>query len=292
MQCEVIKALHGDVQKAQTLPIFFLDGYHNAQDYKNIIILKINNACYIPLEINNQEAKSLPFSLFGSIFCTESDFSHTTLDLLFQWLQSNGMKSLEVTHPAEIYSDFIDGEAYLPFANNIKSDYNQHLVLDENIVARMHNMEKRHWNHRENITITFSDDYSEAHDLLKQCRTAQGLEINISKEKLMALSRAFPERYEIMLARISDEIAAVVIFVKVTSEVVYYYLPGTISAFRKQSPMVPLLTSACFHYRKRGFKYLDLGISSLNGRKQEGLFGFKERMGAVKTNKVTYYFNL
>ena len=52
--------------------------------------------------------------------------------------------------------------------------------------------------------------------------------------------------------------------------------------------MVLLLQELCSHYQQEGFNVFDLGQSSIEGIPQEGLFQFKERMGAISTEKTTF----
>ncbi|MEM7298951.1 MAG: GNAT family N-acetyltransferase, partial [Bacteroidota bacterium] len=117
---------------------------------------------------------------------------------------------------------------------------------------------------------------------------AQGLQINISWSLLNTLAKKMPTTYECFGVFRGDKISAICIAVNFTNEVAYYYLPGTSPMFRNQSPMVLLIAGMVDYYRKKGFRYLDLGLSSVQGQAQETLRLFKERMGAEETDKPTF----
>ena len=52
--------------------------------------------------------------------------------------------------------------------------------------------------------------------------------------------------------------------------------------------MVLLMVSLMESLTSKGAKLLDLGLSSIDGKKQSGLYAFKKRMGAKETASLVY----
>jgi hypothetical protein len=72
----------------------------------------------------------------------------------------------------------------------------------------------------------------------------------------------------------------------------YYFLPATAVEHLSKSPMVLLIKELTEVCEAKGLEYLDLGIASVEGFKQKGLFEFKERMGALESPKRTLEISL
>jgi lipid II:glycine glycyltransferase (peptidoglycan interpeptide bridge formation enzyme) len=67
----------------------------------------------------------------------------------------------------------------------------------------------------------------------------------------------------------------------------YYFLPATGVDFLSESPMVFLIVAMANWCKERNIQFLDLGISSVEGHLQQGLYDFKKRMGAKDSEKWT-----
>ncbi|MEM9897232.1 MAG: GNAT family N-acetyltransferase, partial [Bacteroidota bacterium] len=89
-----------------------------------------------------------------------------------------------------------------------------------------------------------------------------------------------------------DKISAACISVRVTSKIAYYFLPGTSPLFRSHSPMVLLIAGMVAYYKEQNLQFLDLGVSSIQGKPQETLRLFKQRMGAQECLKSTFTLDL
>ncbi len=59
-----------------------------------------------------------------------------------------------------------------------------------------------------------------------------------------------------------------------------------------ESPMVFLIVSMANWCKERNIDFLDLGISSIEGQLQQGLYDFKKRMGAIDAEKWTFELEL
>ena len=126
-----------------------------------------------------------------------------------------------------------------------------------------------------------------AHQFISACRQVQGLAINIEWNHLKNLNDA-TNAYESFGVFREAKLSAVCITVKASDEVAYYYLPATSPTFRTESPMVMLIEGMADYYKNKGFQSFDMGVSSLLGKPQESLLLFKERMGALRSEKSTF----
>ena len=63
---------------------------------------------------------------------------------------------------------------------------------------------------------------------------------------------------------------------------------GDLAETRGKSPVV-LLVKGIYNYAgSRGFQILDLGISSVESRLNNGLYTFKKNLGALESERVTW----
>lgn len=202
-------------------------------------------------------------------------------------LQKRGIKKLLVKHPSPIYAQIASLDWLSGFDVEF-ADINQHILLQDGWGNSIHTMQKRKLDSLRAGQFEFRkmemNELETAHKFISVCRQAQDLEINISYELLKQLSES-TKAYDIFCVVRDGKISALCIAVRPTSKVAYYYLPATSPLFRNQSPMVLLIAGMIDYYKSIGFEYLDMGVSSIEGKPQESLRIFKERMGAVETVK-------
>ncbi len=172
------------------------------------------------------------------------------------------------------------------------SDLHQYLLLSppEVVRQRMHLSQKRRLQKAHAAGFVFAEEpeecLMEVHSFVSNCRTGQGLTINISSDEMSRSIQKLPGVYRAFSVRNGDELVAACITSHVCEEVLYYYLPGSAAAYKNYSPMVMLLFELATWARARSYKVLDLGKSSLHGSEQTGLATFKRRMGAVDGERV------
>lgn len=280
-----------DVPGDLPLP-YFQKGYFQSQSYTQFLGYS-NQDFFIPFDITGKNAISIPRSPFGSVFCrtVETEISSFT-DSVCEDLKVRGLDTIEVHHPSSIYGGFVDDQSLVQNQFQVAyDDVNQHIELSSDWKDSIHQMQKRKLESLLTEGFQFrkmeESEFETAHKFLTICRQAQGLQVNIAWNQLNHLITALPCVYECFGVFRDEKISALCIAVNVTSEVAYYYLPATSPMFRSKSPMVLLLSGMVNYYHEKGFKYLDLGVSSFQGKEQETLKIFKERMGAVTSRKPT-----
>lgn len=281
---------------AELPAVYYHKSYFQTQTYQDFIAFSDDNF-FIAFDQISEMAISIPKSPFGSIFCQRVENAEGFINSVLNNLKESGIQKIFITHPPSIYDHFLkEHELTKSGFKQAFLDINQHIVLNEDWEDSIHKMQKRKLESLRNDGFEFrkmrNDELEIAHKFLTVCRQAQGLQINIPWEHLRMLNERLPGKYECFGVFREGKISALCIAVNVSDEVAYYYLPGTSPMFRNQSPMVMLIAGMVNYYQKSGFKYLDLGVSSIEGKPQETLKMFKERMGAVITKKpaLTYEF--
>ncbi|WP_420577558.1 GNAT family N-acetyltransferase [Ekhidna sp.] len=282
---------------AELPAVYYHKSYFQTQTYQDFIAFSDKNF-FTAFDLLDEVAISIPKSPFGSIFCLNSYVKgEYFMDKTVSHLKEKGIRKIVITHPSAIYRSFLDETELIKYGFKPSfSDINQHVILNNEWESSIHKMQKRKLESLQNEGFEFrkmaNDELETAHKFMTVCRQAQGLQINISWEHLKTLNEQLPGKYECFGVFREGKISALCIAVNVSDEVAYYYLPGTSPMFRNQSPMVMLIAGMVNYYRENGFKYLDLGVSSIEGKPQETLKMFKERMGAVITEKptLTYEF--
>jgi len=272
--------------------VYFSQAYLQSQSHSSLQLFN-DESYFIPLSINKKKAISIERSPFGSFLDLSkdsSDYFHLFEKEVVTSLKVNEIEELLIKHPSSIYPHFLDKGLLSKVGYQLLyEDINQHIALDDEWQNRLHDMQSRKLKSLEKKGFEFKQislsEIEVVHQFLTVCRQAQGLEINISLEKLKFLCENLPNTYDFFGTFRRNKLSAVCIAVRVTESIAYYYLAGTSPLFRSHSPMVLLIAGMVAFYRQLGFQYFDLGVSSFEGRPQETLRLFKERMGAIETKK-------
>ncbi len=244
----------------------------------------------IYFRIEGDTAVSLPSGLFGS-FQFAQQLGFWTFKKFFREVKEDlrqlAVEQMVIRQPIDIYDQVVGADALMTEGMRVEYlDINHHLVLSSYEHQSLHQMEQRKLV-KSSFWVHQTTDWERVYDFILTSRGKAGLKPNISLDKLKKLVITFPDRYQCFVAQAGEKWAAVIVFVSISPGVVYYYLPATAEEYKSASPMVQLLFEASQHYKEKGIKYLDLGISSVKGERQEGLIDFKEHMGGVAMQKPT-----
>lgn len=278
--------------------VYFNRSYLENQKHEQLVCYQ-GDQFLLPICILGDLAISIPRSPFGS-FLVKDTWSHDefrkSFDQIKKDLSSNGVSTLQIKHPASFYSNFVE-ENWLAEVGfeRVYTDINQQIPLVVQWEEGIHQMQKRKLEALKSEQFEFRKmDIQEleiAHQFISVCRQTQGLLINIDLDLLQRLADS-TNAYDIFGVFREGKISSVCIALRVTDKIAYYYLPATSPMFRTQSPMVLLIKGMVEYYRTIGYEYLDMGISSVEGKSQESLRVFKERMGGVESEKTTWRLQL
>lgn len=210
-------------------------------------------------------------------------------------LKALGVRKITIKNPPSFLQDNKVENILMNCGFFISSEeVNHHLELGiEDYYASIHEMQKRKIAKciRSNFKFQIepSNKVGEVYEFIQSCRTQQGLEINISLNYLKEAFYLLASNYKLFTIRNEENIIlAATVIVKVNDSVVYNFLPAFDRNYKAYSPLAFLIYELYNHFKVKGFSYMDLGISSINGTPQEGLIKFKERMGGVSTTRRSY----
>ena len=277
-------------------PIYYSDEYLTVQDHvatRTILLLDMTENHIVGKIIFSTEGSGKMVSMskapFGGL-CHHADVSS---EVLKWWLINIMEKEMVIRQPPPFYPHFFNPEENHGLSVST-TDLNHHIDLRDYHLGKLHNMQIRRIRKCKKAGYELEEVQDEnqlvaTYQFIAGCREEQGLVINISLDKFIRSFRLLPAHYQAF--RIIDpygEIIAATVVVKVTDQIVYNYLPASLRKFQTFSPMAFLLFRVALHYQREGSDILDLGLSSINGVSQDSLATFKERMGAIRTTKLTY----
>lgn len=188
-------------------------------------------------------------------------------------------------------------DALLKNQFNCIQEKNQHVVLGLQSEQNLHPMQLRKIKKCLTEGFPFNQESAsnipEVHAFLSSCRKQQGLEINISDHSLEHLFNKLPLNFECFTVRNHEnEIMAATVIVLINNQIAYNYLPAFDRAYKTYSPLSFLLYHLYGWLKERNIEIFDLGISSIRGEIQKGLYTYKKRMGAVDSNRFIYEIRL
>jgi hypothetical protein len=132
------------------------------------------------------------------------------------------------------------------------------------------------------------ENLKEVYYFIAQARTNRQIPLSVSFQQIRQFFEAYPHRYSIYSVFDKKNVRmAACIMVQPDEQSWYYFLPATAVEHLHKSPMVLLIMELVSLCREKGLEYLDLGIASVEGHQQKGLFEFKKRMGAMECPKRT-----
>lgn len=279
--------------------LYFSSAYGHIQDYQNPVIVRgqkgKNPLFWIKYEQRNSTALSLAKSPFGGFWMhqdAKKDDFRRFVDLLSDHLQAQRLENLTLVQPPTLYKNAVPSSWIMEAGfDRIFIDQNQHLDLTSAI--KYHDMQIRRLKKLEKqANVAFVEMHGEQlgqlYEFLAIARRQQGLEINIDAATFKKLHTVLPDHYRGFGVLYDGKIIAGLFLGYVTDQLAYYFLPGSDKTYHHLSPMVFLIDRLLIILRKQGCTTLDMGVSSIEGKLQEGLFAFKERMGAQTASKSTF----
>ena len=175
------------------------------------------------------------------------------------------------------------------------TDLNFHLDTAEIFEAGLHNSEKRRLkkciSQDFEFKATETPDISSLYNLIKASRDNKGYPVTMTEEELGKIFKKFPGKYVAFFLYDKSKLIAASIGVKVTSEILYHFLPADHIAYKNYSPMVLLIKYIFEYCTQNGYKIFDLGIATAGGVPNEGLIRFKENIGSIRSLKFTFFKN-
>lgn len=172
-------------------------------------------------------------------------------------------------------------------------EINQVLVVDERPYReRIRQKERNRLNLSEkkgySMQLLETEQLATAYRLIQETHGRKGFPVTMALDEIIKAFTTMPVNYFAFGLFDADALIAVVLSVKVTPNILYNFFHADKKEYRTASPLVMLLGEVYKFCQKQGIGMLDMGISSVEGRLNPGLFKFKENLGCDVTEKITY----
>ena len=172
-------------------------------------------------------------------------------------------------------------------------ELNHHLpVASRSFGEGLHAAERRRLRkcHQAGFTtrIWTNPDVDELFTFLQKARLRKNLPLSITHEVLADLLNRFGDVCPVFTVQNGDQLIASCLGIRVTSGILYYFLPADHEDYQHFSPTVMLVDSLYAYCQQQQIPLLDLGISTSRNIRNEGLIRFKNRLGAVESAKFVF----
>lgn len=220
------------------------------------------------------------------------------LKIVTDYLKERHVQSIIIRHYPDIYDPANSPNICSAFSHlgfRVKAvDINHHLPVQNNFFTGLINkMEKRQLSKCMEMGLKFNQgDFKDAvkiYERISAFRKARRIPLTYSLQDFKNCLEKLPEHYSVFyVTDSSHEIIAATLLVRITDKIVYYFFPADTSDRKSLSPMLVLLDGIYSFAHEHDYQYIDLGISSVNGKPQPGLIQFKENIGGIPSARLTF----
>lgn len=260
--------------------------------FKTPLIEFNSNHLFLYAAVNDNEAISYTYAPYGDIEgdAKEADierFIHKMIsrfeDLTIQSLVIKCRPSFIASSTQLVFHELLEKK----FGFEVESVNVQHtLIVDEvPLMNKINSQEKRKLKALKNectIKVLSAPEKELWFDLLSNARQYKGFPLTTTKYNYEELPNIISDRYYYIGAYKNDVLIASCVGIRVSEDIMYYYLPATHPDYSQLSPSVLLLDHLYQLASDLKIKYIDLGISNnQDGTLNHGLVRFKENMGGI-----------
>ena len=137
-------------------------------------------------------------------------------------------------------------------------------------------------------TVKFQKDLSQSgFEVLEKNRASRNVILSLSFEDLRKQSKVLREHFHFVSCySASKDLVAYSVCVRLREDILYVLYWGEDPNYRSESPIVMLCQELIQYAKNIGCKYLDLGISSIDGEVDLNLYCFKKRLGSISCSKL------
>lgn len=253
--------------------------------------------------VEDQQAFNPVTASFGGIECAKD----ITKELLMQfmeglqvWARQRGVERITLQFPPEVYHHREWWIQELLMQCGFEKDgqeTNQHIPVDDKPWVEMvtRNEKKRLRKCREagfSFKILSRKFLPEAYRIIKDTRDRKGFPVTMELARLDKMFQVFPSHYLLFGLFDAEKIIAVAVSIRVNRHILYNFYHGDDFEYRNHSPLVMLLEGVYGYCQANAIGILDLGVSSVHGVLNQGLYRFKKNCGAVDSFKNRYFLKL
>ncbi len=227
---------------------------------------------------------------FGGMDYTSDAAAIYLLSQMRYWLDKQNYSSFKLVLPPDFlikkelsYSNFdhcmIDKNYHIP----VSTQPFEH-TLHKSALRRL----KKCFKHNFSCSLWKNPDINFVYDFICKARKRKNYPMTMQRVEFKKMFETLPTHYLVFVVKQSEEIAALGVTVKLSKDVMYHFYPADAADFLDFSPSI-LLHKGIYEYcQEHGYSYLDLGIATDKGIDNHGLIRFKEKLGAILSQKKTY----
>lgn len=176
------------------------------------------------------------------------------------------------------------------------SEFNQQLnVTRVDFIDQIRKNERKKLKQAYHAGFNFSkldvESLSQVYSLVKDTRERKGFPVSMSYNDLEETFTALPDHYHLFGVFDDQLLIAASVSIRISEKILYNFYHADHKDYRPRSPLVMLNEGIYSYCRTSGIEILDLGISSVDGVLNQGLYTFKENLGCTVSEKNTYVLN-
>lgn len=171
-------------------------------------------------------------------------------------------------------------------------ELNYDLAIDDRpLAARMEYGNRKRLNKclREGFTTAQLPpaDYRRAYAVIADNRRRKGYPVTMTFDEITRMVEVFGDRVMVFGVSRGRELVAAAVCIAVSRDVLYVFSWGDVEGVQDYSPIVLLAGAIYDHGQSKGFKIMDVGISTVDGAPNHGLIRFKRGLGCRESLKLT-----
>ena len=134
------------------------------------------------------------------------------------------------------------------------------------------------------------NELDECYEMLLENSHLKGYSLTMTKERVHLLMKTFPSHFLLYGTYLKGELIATSVSIRISNQILYQYAWAHKEDYKKLSPLV---YHNYFLSQELGteVKQFDLGVSSLEGKINRGIFRFKKNLGASFSKKYYLEYN-
>ena len=270
----------------------YLSNYQYDNLFRFSLIEGADYLVYIYFCLYDNQAQNARFSGVGGFEGAEVNIENVSLLLssLSDWGKANGITAFTIKMAPEFYLKDIIGFKDIGSLELLYSEYNQHIeISSEPYISLLKRNERKRLRKCQRAGYQFKkltvESLQQAYEVVKTNRELKGYPVTVTYDQLLLMFQNFPDQY--LLFGVFDEarLIAVAVSIRVSENVLYNFYHGDDFEYRRDSPVVMVINGVYEYCQENNIQYLDLGISSVQGVLNEGLYQFKENCGAQVSPK-------
>lgn len=264
---------------------------HNRSKVEELICLvnkKENPDIGLVAGVKNQKLLS-PFSApFGGFHYRHEAVYSAEVDIFLggikTYFSASSYTNILITLPPDIYSSSMNAKFVNSFIrtgfNLTAAEVTNYIPLELFAGSYKHRTAREYYKQAQKNGLTFSetDDLNELkfiYEIIEQNRSRMNRPIFMTLEDLIAMKSIWPVDFFIVKSNNGEPVAGGV-FYRAHHSITQAVLWGDSELGRSLRAMDFMILHLIEFYKKEGFRYIDLGISTENNKPNNGLLRFKE----------------